>query len=110
MSSDILGSAPREQRGVASGILSTARGLGMVLGFSLGGSVFTAVLGGSAVGPTAEMVIQAADTTLLVAAGMATLAVIVLTTRLSIVSELVFVSGSLRRLARVAWSTSIRQA
>jgi hypothetical protein len=103
MSSAILGSAPPERRGLASGILSTARGLGMVLGFSLGGSVFTAVIGG--VEPTAETVTRAADTTLLVAAGLATLAVIVLSMRLSIGAQIALGIGPVRRLARVAWST-----
>jgi EmrB/QacA subfamily drug resistance transporter len=92
MSSAILGSAPRERRGVASGILSTARGLGMVLGFTLGGSVFTAVLGASAVGPSTEMVTQATGTTLLGAAGLATLAAIVLSIRRSVLRQIV--SGS----------------
>jgi EmrB/QacA subfamily drug resistance transporter len=39
-----LGAAPRERRGVASGLFATARGLGMVLGFAVGGAILTIVL------------------------------------------------------------------
>jgi EmrB/QacA subfamily drug resistance transporter len=110
MSSAILGSAPRERRGVASGTLSTARGLGMVLGFSLGGTVFTAVVGGSGVGASTEMVIRAADATLLVATGLTSLAATVLILRMPTSASTAFRGGSVRHLARLASSMSIRRA
>jgi EmrB/QacA subfamily drug resistance transporter len=43
-SSALLGSAPRHRQGIASGILATARNVGMVLGVGLAGAVFTTVL------------------------------------------------------------------
>lgn len=44
-SSALLGAAPRERQGIASGILATARNAGMALGVGLAGAVFTTVLG-----------------------------------------------------------------
>lgn len=108
ISSAILGSVPRERRGVASGVMSTARGLGMVLGFALGGSVFAAIIRSIDTGTNPAAVTHAADTTLLVAAGLATLATVALVLRPSSAAEPAPGGGSLRRLARLAWS--IRQA
>jgi EmrB/QacA subfamily drug resistance transporter len=42
--SALLGSAPSHQRGVAAGILATARLVGMVLGVGLAGAIFTTIL------------------------------------------------------------------
>lgn len=42
--SALLGSAPYHRRGIASGILATARNVGMVLGVGLSGAIFTTVL------------------------------------------------------------------
>jgi len=39
--SAIMGAAPREQQGIAAGILATARSTGMVLGVGLAGAIFT---------------------------------------------------------------------
>lgn len=41
--SALLGAAPLHRRGIASGIMATARNLGMVLGVGLAGAVFTTV-------------------------------------------------------------------
>jgi EmrB/QacA subfamily drug resistance transporter len=41
--SALLGAAPLHRRGIASGILATARNVGMVLGVGLAGAVFTTV-------------------------------------------------------------------
>jgi MFS family permease len=41
--SALLGSAPFHRRGIASGILATARNVGMVLGIGLSGAIFTTV-------------------------------------------------------------------
>jgi MFS family permease len=43
-SSALMGAAPRHRQGIASGILATARNLGMVLGVGLAGAIFTTVL------------------------------------------------------------------
>jgi hypothetical protein len=39
----LLGAAPLHRRGIASGILATARNVGMVLGVGLAGAIFTTV-------------------------------------------------------------------
>jgi EmrB/QacA subfamily drug resistance transporter len=41
--SALLGSAPRQRQGIASGILATARNVGMVLGVGLAGAIFSSV-------------------------------------------------------------------
>lgn len=43
--SALMGAAPRARQGIASGILATARNVGMVLGVGLSGAVFTSILG-----------------------------------------------------------------
>ncbi len=45
--SALLGSAPRQRQGIASGILATGRNVGMVLGVGLAGAIFTTLLGGA---------------------------------------------------------------
>jgi MFS family permease len=80
ISSAIVGSVPRERRGVASGVMSTARGLGMVLGFCLGGAVFTALRNQTGLAPTPAATGEAVGTALCVAAGLATLATAALCT------------------------------
>jgi hypothetical protein len=42
--SALLGAAPLQRRGIASGILAAARNVGMVLGVGLAGAIFTSVL------------------------------------------------------------------
>jgi len=42
--SALMGSAPRQRQGIASGILATARNVGMVLGVGLAGAIFTSVM------------------------------------------------------------------
>jgi EmrB/QacA subfamily drug resistance transporter len=41
--SALLGSAPRQRQGIASGILATARNVGMVLGVGLAGAILTSI-------------------------------------------------------------------
>jgi EmrB/QacA subfamily drug resistance transporter len=41
--SALLGSAPRQRQGIASGVLATARNVGMVLGIGLAGAILTSV-------------------------------------------------------------------
>jgi MFS family permease len=70
-----LGAAPRERRGVASGVFATARGLGMIFGFGLGGAIFTVVLERSDVAQTQSIsTAHAASAALVVAALLALLA------------------------------------
>jgi EmrB/QacA subfamily drug resistance transporter len=47
--SALMGAAPRHRQGIASGVLASARNVGMVLGVGLAGAVFTTILarGGS---------------------------------------------------------------
>ena len=50
-SSALMGSAPRDRLGIASGVLAEARNVGMVLGVGLAGAVFTSLLRGGSTGP-----------------------------------------------------------
>jgi EmrB/QacA subfamily drug resistance transporter len=43
--SALMGSAPRDRQGIASGILATARNVGMVLGIGMAGAIFTSLMG-----------------------------------------------------------------
>ena len=43
-SSALMGAAPRHRQGIASGILATARNVGMMLGVGIAGAIFTTVL------------------------------------------------------------------
>ncbi len=42
--SALMGSAPRNRQGIASGVLATARNVGMVIGVGVAGAIFTTVL------------------------------------------------------------------
>ena len=72
-----MGAAPRQQRGIASGVLATARYLGMVLGVGIAGAIFTTWLAGAGGSPDADAVVHAADAGLLTAAGLAALGALV---------------------------------
>jgi EmrB/QacA subfamily drug resistance transporter len=72
--SAVLGAAPREQRGVASGVVATARNLGMVVGLAIGGTIFTTMLARAGGEATPASIAQAADAGLLGAAIIALLA------------------------------------
>lgn len=71
--SALLGSAPRQRQGIASGILATARNVGMVLGVGLAGAIFTSITaqGGD------PALFTAVSTGLLVASGLAAAGVVV---------------------------------
>jgi EmrB/QacA subfamily drug resistance transporter len=71
-----MGAAPRRQRGIASGVMATARNLGMVLGIGVAGAIFTTLLAQSPDASTADAVVRAANAGLLVAAGFAALGAI----------------------------------
>jgi MFS family permease len=49
--SRLLGAAPPNRRGIASGVLAAARNVGMVLGVGLAGAIYTTVL--ARLGPAA---------------------------------------------------------
>lgn len=54
--SALMGSAPRNRQGIASGVLAEARNVGMVLGVGLAGAVFTTVMAHGGVGDVASLV------------------------------------------------------
>jgi EmrB/QacA subfamily drug resistance transporter len=71
--SALLGAAPLHRRGIASGIMATARNVGMVLGVGLAGAVLTTVQAqGQAAGPAAAT-IAGVQAGFLVAVGVALL-------------------------------------
>jgi len=72
MSSAILGAVPAERRGVANGVLGTARMLGMVLGVGVAGAVYATTLGLTG-DPSADGVLRAIGAGLLVGSGVALL-------------------------------------
>jgi len=78
--SAVLGAVPSQQRGVANGILGTARTLGMLLGIALAGAVYATTLG--ILGDEGQSgILQAADTGLLVASVIAVIGAITSATR-----------------------------
>jgi MFS family permease len=79
--SAILGSAPSGRRGVASGLVATARSLGMVLGLGIGGAIFTSLLAQAPGGSTPEAIVSAADAGLLAATLFALLGALASATR-----------------------------
>jgi EmrB/QacA subfamily drug resistance transporter len=67
--SALMGSAPRQRQGIASGILATARNVGMVLGVGLAGAILTSVMASQGAGDQA--LFTAVHSGLLVGAGVA---------------------------------------
>ncbi len=55
--SALMGSAPRDRQGIASGILATSRNFGMVLGVGLAGAVFTSNLSTGDILPSNEVIL-----------------------------------------------------
>jgi MFS family permease len=72
--SALMGAAPRQQQGVAGGVLATARNVGMSLGVALAGAIFNTVYNGTAAGgvPNAAFY-QGIQISMMVAAGLALL-------------------------------------
>jgi EmrB/QacA subfamily drug resistance transporter len=82
-SSALMGAAPRNRQGIASGILATARNVGMVLGVGLAGAVLTTITAKTealGVGPQVAL-FNAVSVALLVATGVAALGVVTSSTR-----------------------------
>ena len=75
--SALMGAAPRHRQGIASGVLASARNVGMVLGVGLAGAIFTTILtrGGDAA------VARGAAMTLYVSAGIAVLGSVIASVR-----------------------------
>lgn len=69
--SALLGAAPLHRRGIASGIMATARNVGMVLGVGLAGAVFTTVQAQSPAAGSALAITDGVRAGLLLAAGVA---------------------------------------
>jgi MFS family permease len=78
--SSVLGAVGPERRGVASGILSTARTLGNVLGIGSAGAIFATTLAASG-SSGAEEIVRAAGWGLLFASGLALLGAVTSATR-----------------------------
>jgi MFS family permease len=78
--SSLMGDAPRNRQGIASGILALARNVGMVLGIGLTGAIFTTFLSlGNPKDP--RIMIHAFDMGLRFACGLALLAAVVTSLR-----------------------------
>ena len=75
--SALMGSAPRQRQGIASGILATARNVGMVLGVGLAGAILTSVMARSGGGLGASALFAAVHTGLLVGAGLAVVGAVI---------------------------------
>jgi EmrB/QacA subfamily drug resistance transporter len=71
--SALLGAAPLNRRGIASGIMATARNVGMVLGVGLAGAVLTTVQAHGQVPGSAAATIAGVQAGFLVAVGVAVL-------------------------------------
>jgi MFS family permease len=78
--SAVLGAVPSQRRGVANGILGTARTLGMLLGIALAGAVYATTLG-HVDAESAGAVLQAAGTGFLVASVIAVIGAVTSATR-----------------------------
>ena len=76
--SALMGAAPRARQGIASGVLATARNVGMVTGVGIAGAVFTTVLARAG---AEEGLYSGVRLAFLLAAGVAALGALVSTTR-----------------------------
>ncbi|MCL4395353.1 MAG: MFS transporter [Chloroflexi bacterium] len=75
-SSALMGSAPRNRQGIASGVLATARYAGMVLGVGLAGAIFTTVQSFDPAGGAGAGLFNGVEAGWLVAAGIAALGIL----------------------------------
>ncbi len=71
--SALMGAAPRHRQGIASGVLATARNVGMVLGVGLAGAVFTTILPNDTGLTSSPLLFQAVDAGLAAATVLAIL-------------------------------------
>ncbi len=77
----LMGSAPRNRQGIASGILATARNSGMVLGVGLAGAVFTTMVSINASAGPAGSLYPAISASFIFSACLACLGVVVSASR-----------------------------
>jgi EmrB/QacA subfamily drug resistance transporter len=77
--SALMGAAPRHRQGIASGVLATARNVGMVLGVGFGGAVFTTVVARAAT--PAASIPAGVSASLLAVAALAALGTVASATR-----------------------------
>lgn len=77
--SALMGAAPRNRQGIASGVLATARNVGMVLGVGFAGAVFTTVAAHAAL--PAAGIADGVRASLLAASGLAALGAVASATR-----------------------------
>lgn len=78
--SAVMGAVPSRARGVASGVLATARALGQALGIGMAGAIFSTVLTASG-GQDAATVVASVEVGLLAASGVALAGAIASATR-----------------------------
>jgi MFS family permease len=71
--SALMGSAPKHRQGIASGVLATARNVGMVLGVGLAGAVVTTILAQGQTSGSTTALFDGVSAAFLVAAGAAAL-------------------------------------
>ncbi|HEX5637473.1 MAG TPA: MFS transporter, partial [Gammaproteobacteria bacterium] len=67
----LLGSAPLNRQGIASGILATARSVGMVLGVGIAGAVYTTIVQSGTESGSSESIYRAIQLCYLISAGIA---------------------------------------
>jgi MFS family permease len=70
--SALMGSAPKQRQGIASGVQAAARNVGMVLGIGLAGAIFTTHLAQN----TPEALYRGIDMSFLAAGGIAVLGIV----------------------------------
>jgi len=73
--SALMGDAPRNRQGIASGVLALARNVGMVLGIGLTGAIFTTILHGNQSDPS--VLVHAFDISLIFTSGVAILGAVI---------------------------------
>jgi MFS family permease len=79
--SALMGAAPRHRQGIAAGVLSLARNLGMVLGVGITGAVFTTFLAHAGAAAPHSALVSGIQASLFVAAGVALAAGVISFTR-----------------------------
>jgi EmrB/QacA subfamily drug resistance transporter len=75
--SALMGAAPRHRQGIASGVLASARNVGMVLGVGVAGAVFTTILSRGG----AQAIQRGTAMTLFVSAGVAAVGAVIASIR-----------------------------
>lgn len=74
-SSALMGSAPANRQGIASGIMASARNIGMVLGVGLAGAILTSIMGPADASVSNPILIKAVSMALVAASGVAIIGV-----------------------------------